>query len=157
MIDAVAQARIQELFRRENRSFLQYICESTPWSSDGDRGLLDEVRLLAAEEMTALEHLARWMDANRIPIPYLGAYPIQYTSSNFVDIRKLLQPLVLEQRKEVADLEKTAKIPMDEKARNQIEKLAALNRKHLENFEMMIQSLERRGVRELPVNRLPLS
>ena len=140
MIDAVAQARIQELFRRENRSFLQYVCESTPWSSDGDRGLLDKVRLLAAEEMTALEQLAQWMDAHRIPIPYLGAYPTQFTSSNFVDVRKLLKPLVLEQRKGVADLERTAKLPMDEAVRSQIEKLAAMNRRHLEDFEQMIES-----------------
>jgi hypothetical protein len=141
MIDLATQSRIQELFRRENRSFLQYISAATPWASAVDKPLVVKINLLAAEELKALEMLALWMESKRISLPYLGAFPTNFTSYNFVDIRKLLKPLVAEQRKELADLETNANSLIDDDSRKQIATLVELNRKHLGDMEQLGQPL----------------
>lgn len=139
MIDAQTQTRLQDLFRRENRSFLQYVNQAAPWVGIDDHTMMEKVSDLAAEELDALEKLAGWMDTQRIPLPYLGAFPSNFTSYNFVDIRKLMKPLVAEQRKELADLEGAAKGLTDEQARKTVEGLVELNRQHLRDFEQMMQ------------------
>jgi hypothetical protein len=137
MIDHASQARIEELFRRENRSFLQYIAQATPWASPADRPLVDKIGQLAAEELLMLERLAEWMEAQRIPLPYLGAFPTSFMNYNFIDIRKLLKPLATEQGKELADLEADAKALNGNEVRPQIESLVDLNRAHLMAMEEM--------------------
>lgn len=134
MLDSAAQARIQELFRQENRSFLQYIRHASPWAGLAEKPLLDKLNQLADEELDALDSLAHWMESQHIPQPYLGAFASRFSSFNFVDIRKLLKPLIVEQRKELADLEANAKA-LEGDARKQIEALVELNRKHLAEME----------------------
>ncbi|MCE9530377.1 MAG: hypothetical protein K8T89_04485 [Planctomycetes bacterium] len=141
MFDAKTQERLREIFRRENRSFLQYIHQASPWSSDGDRGLVEKVNQLATEELEALEKFATWIDAKQVPLPYLGAFPTNFTSYNFVAIRKLLPPLILEQRKELADLEADALAMPDAEVQKQLASILELNRKHLLDFEQMTQPL----------------
>lgn len=140
MTDAASRARLQDLFRRENRSFLQYVAQATPWASDADRPLADKVRQLAAEELEALTKFAEWMESRHIGLPYLGAFPSGFTNFNFVDIRKLLKPLAAEQRKELADLEADLQAPADEDVRKQIESLIRINRDHLAALEETIGS-----------------
>jgi tRNA isopentenyl-2-thiomethyl-A-37 hydroxylase MiaE len=137
MLYTKKQKRLQELFRRENRSFLQYVNEATPWAGNGDRPLVEKIRQLAAEELESLEALADWMDSKRITLPYLGAFPTTFTNYNFVAIRKLMKPLVTEQSKELADLEADAQALTDPEAKCNVEKLVELNRKHLRDFEQM--------------------
>jgi hypothetical protein len=136
MISAAVQSRIQELFRRENRSFLQYIAQATPWARDADKPVVDKVLRLAAEEMEALENLANWMEANHVPLPYLGAFPTKFMNYNFVDIRKLIGPLIGEQRKELADLEADTQA-LQNGTGKPIEALVELNRKHLAEMEAL--------------------
>jgi hypothetical protein len=131
MIDQVTQTRLQDLFRRENRSFLQYVSQATPWFRDEDRPLVDKVKQLAAEETAALDTLADWMDSKRIPLPHLGAFPSTFMNYNYVDIRKLMKPLIDEQRKELADLETDAGSLTDADARLAVKSLVELNRAHL--------------------------
>ena len=52
------------MFRRENRSLLQYVNQASPWVGDGDRSLLDKIHQLAAEENKALQSLAEVLDFN---------------------------------------------------------------------------------------------
>lgn len=141
MFDSSTQARLQELFRRENRSFLQYINQASPWASPADRPLVEKIRQLATEEMAALEKLAEWLESKHVSLPYLGAFPTTFTNYNFVDIRKLLKPLVAEQRKELADLEADAKSLADDVARKRVEVIVEMNRKHLGDMELLGQPL----------------
>jgi len=140
MIDQQTKKRLQDLFRRENRSFLQYVNQATPWSSSGDRGLVEKLRSLGDEEMEALTDLAEWMDAKRIPLPYLGAFPTTFTNYNFVAIRKLMKPLIAEQMRELADLEAAYAAITDPAARATLATLVALNRRHVSDFEQMTQA-----------------
>ncbi len=137
MIDIKTQKRLQELFRRERRSFLQYVSEATPWAGNGDLPLVEKVRQLAAEELESLEALAEWMDSRRVALPYLGAYPTTFTNYNFVAIRKLMKPLVTEQTKELAHLEADVQALTDPEAKDMVGKLVELNRKHLRDFAQM--------------------
>jgi len=141
MFDAATQVRLGNLFRRENRSFLQYVHQSSPWSSAADQTLVDKINNLAEEELTALGQLAVWLDAERVPLPYLGAFSTTFTHYNFVGIRKLLGPLISEQRKELADLEADLNSLPIGAARATIETLVEVNRKHLRDFEQMTQPL----------------
>lgn len=136
MVDSVSQARIQELFRRENRSFLQYIRQSSPWASFSDKSLLDKLNQLADEELASLGALAEWMDSKGIPLPYLGAFASKYASFNFQDVRKLVKPLITEQRRELADLERDA-AALNGDGSTQMNALVELNRKHLAEMESL--------------------
>jgi len=137
MIELKTQKRLQELFRRENRSFLQYVTQATPWAAAEDRGLVDKLHSLAHEEMQALRELAEWLDARQVALPYLGAFPTTFTHYNFVAIRKLMKPLIDEQKKELADLEADVLAISDDAARAPLRKLVELNRQHLRDFEQI--------------------
>lgn len=134
MVDINTQARIQEVFRRENRSFLQYIRQSSPWAGFAEKAMLDKLNQLADEELGAVEALALWMESKNISLPYLGAFASKFSSYNFMDVRKLLKPLIAEQKKELADLEADAKALTGE-AEKQVAALVELNRKHLALLE----------------------
>lgn len=136
MLDSAAQARIQELFRRENRSFLQYVRQASPWASHADKALLDKLNQMADEELVALEVLAQWMESRNVPLPYLGAFATTFSSFNFVDIRKLLKPLIQEQKGELAELETDSRA-LDGDARKQVETLVEMNRRHLTEMESL--------------------
>jgi len=140
MIEQSSKKRLQDLFRRENRSFLQYVNQATPWSSPGDRGLVEKLRSLGDEEVEALTELAEWMDAKRIPLPYLGAFSTTFTNYNFVAIRKLMKPLIAEQRRELADLEADVAAITDTGAKATLQKILDLNRRHVRDFEQMTQA-----------------
>jgi hypothetical protein len=131
MIDHATLTRLQDMYRRENRSFLQYVTQASPWYRDGDRPLVDKVQKFAAEEAEALDTLAAWMDSKNIPLPYLGAFPSSFMNYNYVDIRKLMKALVVEQRKELADLETDVRSLSDADARLAVNSLVELNRSHL--------------------------
>jgi hypothetical protein len=140
MIEAAMQAPIQEIFRRASRSFLQYISQATPWFREADRPLVLKIQQLAAEETEGLERLAEWMDSQGIALPYLGAFPITFTNFNFVDVRKLLKPLVAEQARQLARLEKEGKLLPGGESRKAVEALAELYRKHLGAMEELTPS-----------------
>jgi hypothetical protein len=134
MIDPKSQLLLQEMFRRENRSFLQYIDQADPWVGHGDRPIFDKLRQLAADERETLEAFANWLDAEKVPLPYLGAFPINFTSFNFVAIRKIIKPLIAEQSRELAALEADARLVSNEIAKHQVEALIKLNRQHLDEI-----------------------
>src|SRR5262249_32270952 len=108
MTDAATEARLQELFRRESRSLLQYAREAALWAGDKDRVAAARVQELAAVECRALEGLAGFMEEEHVPLPYLGAYPTRFTDFNFIGVRALLPRLIEDQRRGVAALEHDA-------------------------------------------------
>src|SRR5262249_10626198 len=93
MLDATTRRRLQELLRRESRSFLQYISDSFPWTTFEEKDALARLQTVVEEERSANAALAKFLIRHRIPLPYLGPYPVAFTTLNFVSLDHLLPML----------------------------------------------------------------
>jgi hypothetical protein len=120
-----------EAYRRERLSFLQYVCQATPYAGPADRAVLERVRELAGAEAAGLDALAGYLDQSRVTVPYLGAFPSAFTNYNFVAVRKLLPELALDEARGLAALERDATCLPAGEARTWLEKLAEAKRMHL--------------------------
>jgi hypothetical protein len=137
MIDAASQSHLRDLFRRESRSFLQYVRDSVPWAAEADRPLAEKLQRLAAEGGAALGRLAAWMEDHNAAPPYLGAYPTSFANYNFIDVRKLVGPLAAARRRELAALEADLAALGDEEARREVGELLESGRQQLAELEAM--------------------
>ena len=131
---AADQTRLQRLFRREGRSLLQYIRDAFPWTTDGgDR--LARLQKLIDEERTWLGEFTRYLQRRRVTPPYLGAYPMEFTTLNFVALDHVLPMLVQFQRQAIPILEADAAALTDADARAMVEQLVTLKKDHLKTLE----------------------
>lgn len=106
---SAADARtLSRMLSREGRSFLQYVRDADLWAAPDDRKLLADLRRLADEEAAALDRLAAFLQRHRVPLPGTGAFPQGFTAWNFVNVRSVLPRLVVEQEREMTDLERDA-------------------------------------------------
>jgi hypothetical protein len=136
MLDTAAEIRLQTIFRRENRSLLQYVRQAAPWADQPDRDRLQRVNDLADAELDALGELAAFLDAHHAPLPYLGAFPTEFTDHNFIALRKLLPLLIDDHRRGVDQLQQDcAALPGP--ARAVAERLLEAKRKHLAELESL--------------------
>ena len=136
MIDAATQSRLQDLFRRENRTLLQYAREAALWSADKDRSASQRVQELAAAEFSALEQLAAFLEEQHVPLPYLGAYPARFTDFNFIGVRALLPKLVDDERRGLAVLEHDA-ATTNGPARELVTQILEMKRQHLAELQQL--------------------
>ena len=137
MIDAQSQAVLQTVLRREGRSELMYVAEAYPWAAARGSAARAELQALIREEADALTALARWMTRQRVPLPYLGAFPTGFTTINFIALDYLLPRLRDQQREEVSQLERDVRSVSDPEARAQLESLLGLKRRHLATLEAL--------------------
>ena len=142
MITPPEAARLEAVLRRESRSLLQYVRESFPWVRHGKDEALSEVQRIIGEDRDALGSLSAFMARQRHPVISLGAYPMRFTSMNFVSLEYLVPQLLQEGRKAVADLERDAG-SLHGEAREEIERLLDLKRKHLGQLEALLAAQAR--------------
>jgi hypothetical protein len=128
---------LPELLRHESRSYLQYIRESFPWAKGKDEELRAQVLALAEAERQGIAGLACEMQKRRITLPYLGAFPTSFTTSNFISLSFLLPRLVAEQRKAVAEVERDLAKVADAELRARLESYRDLKRKHVQELESL--------------------
>src|SRR5947208_2624977 len=105
MLDARTQTRLQAILRRESRSFLQYISDAFPWTTREEKNALAQLQTLIAEERSATAAFAKFLVRQRIPVPYLGSYPVAFTNLNFVSLDHLLPMLAAAERRSITELE----------------------------------------------------
>ncbi len=137
MIPAPDAARLDAAIRREGRSLLQYVSEAYPWTKGGADTTPDKVRDLAAEERDALGALTKFLARRRYSVPYLGAFPMGFTTLNFVSLDYLLPRLVESGRQSVAALEKDRAALADADAKAELDQLIELKRRHLKALEAL--------------------
>jgi hypothetical protein len=125
----------QRILRREQRSLLQYVNETFPWSRPGEESAVRVLRQIIEEEQAADAGLARSLEKRYVPLPPLGTYPVSFTSLAFVSIDYLLPHLVQYQRQLISELERDARAIADAEARQQVQDLLQLKRRHLETLE----------------------
>jgi len=135
MTDAVL---LPEILRRECRSYLQYIRESFPWAKGKDVELLAKVLALTEAENQTLAELARQIQKRHITLPYLGAYPTDFTTSNFLAISFLLPRLAAQQRQAIAELERDLPFIQDAGLKEKFQAYLELKRGHLKEVEALV-------------------
>ena len=130
MIDARTYAVLRDLVRRESRSLLQYVGEAFPWTSPEARDGLAQLQKLVAEERQATDEVSRFLFRHHLMPPYLGSYPSDFTTINFVSLAHLLPLLSDAERRSVADLERDMSNLGDPEARGLVQKVLDMKRQH---------------------------
>ncbi|HEV3262154.1 MAG TPA: hypothetical protein VG013_35205 [Gemmataceae bacterium] len=147
MIDARTYAVLQDIVRRESRSLLQYVGEAFPWTTPEARGSLTQVQKLVAEERQATDDISRFLFRQHLTPPYLGSYPSDFTTINFVSLEHLLPLLTDAERRAVADLERDVSAVGDPAARGLVQKLLDMKRQHLKALDALAGSQRQPALR----------
>lgn len=140
MIDPHAAGLLQAVLRRESRSLLQYVGEAFPWPAPEERPALDDLKKIIDEERTATAALGQFLYRQRVPPAYLGSYPQEYTTINYVALDHLLPLVVENQRRAVARLERDLAATTDPAARTQVEKILLLKARHLGALQVLAEA-----------------
>jgi hypothetical protein len=134
VLDTKTQALLQEIFRREGQSFLLYVYDSFPWTTSQGEPALRRLRELIAAERAALTALGRFLMRHRVPLPFVGSYPVSFTSFNFMSLDHLVPRVIDAERRLLADLERDLGSVSDPAARAELTKLADLKRQNLKEL-----------------------
>jgi len=137
MLDTRTQTRLQEVLRRESRSFLQYVSDSFPWTTPEETDALAQLRKLIDEERAAIALFAKYLARQHIPLPYLGPYPVAFTNLNFVSLDHLLPLLADWERQAILDLEHDLQSFADANCRREMQKLLETKQQHLKTLEAL--------------------
>jgi hypothetical protein len=137
VIDPRTAAVLQDVVRRESRSLLQYVSEAFPWATSEERAALTQLQKLIDEERQSAAALGRFLVRRRADPPYLGPYPTEYTTINYVSLDHLLPLLLENERRSVTLLERDLAALTHSEARAQVEQVLAMKRRHLETLRAM--------------------
>ena len=127
-------ALLQNLLRQESRSLLRYAAESSPWSKAEGQGACDALRAMAGAEAEATAKLGRWLAKQRVPVTFPGAYPLQFTTINFIAVHALAPRLIADQRQRILALEKTCAALTEADGRALVQALLELKKSHLQKL-----------------------
>jgi hypothetical protein len=140
VIDRDTYCRLQDVIRRQARSFLQYTGESFPWSTPPEQNKAEQLKQLAAEEREGVAKLSRYLTKQHLTPPYLGPYPAYFTSYNYLSLDRVVPLIVQHQTRELADLETDLKELPDGSTRKQVEEIVSLKRRHLQALQSLANS-----------------
>jgi predicted phage gp36 major capsid-like protein len=123
-------ARLQDSYRRESASLLQYARSAAPHAAGTDRKLRDDLFRIGAEAAAALDGLGAYLDANRVALPPPGGFPAAFTDLNCVGVRHLLQKVAADRAAAAQVLDTTLSSLSDPAARAALQSLLDLARRH---------------------------
>ncbi len=122
-------ARLQDVYRRESRSLLTYARSAAPHAAGDDRKLRDDLFRAAEETAAALDGLAAFLDARRVPVPMPPAFPVVFTDLNCVAVRYLLPKVAADRAAAAAALDADLAALTDPAARAALQPLLDLARR----------------------------
>jgi hypothetical protein len=137
VIDAPTQTLLQQVLRRESRSVLSYVGDAFPWTTSRGSQALETLHQLITEDRQTVAALGQLLTRQRIPLPWIGSYPAGFTTINFIALDYLVPRLVTAQREAIADLEQDLRAVTSAEAREPLENLLAVKRRHLEILETL--------------------
>jgi hypothetical protein len=140
VIDPDTYRYLQDVIRREGRSFLQYAGESFPWSTPEEKTKAAELKQLVCEEREGAASLSRYLVKHRLTPPYLGAYPSYFTSYNYLSLDRLLPLLVEHQKQGLAGLEADLTVLKDGDSHKQVEAIVTMKKRHLKALEALVNT-----------------
>jgi hypothetical protein len=138
VIDAQTYSRLQDIIRREGRSLLQYAVESVPWTNSGADARPAVLQQAAQDEAEAAAELARLLVRHRLSPPWFGAYPMAFTSFNYLALDRLVPLLVRYQLRDIAELEADLKQLDDEEVRDLVRGLLNVKQANLKKLEGLL-------------------
>jgi rubrerythrin len=138
--DARTNTRLQEIVRRESRALLQYVGDSFPWSTAGQRGIFAQIQQFIEDESQGIGRIRRLLERRRVTAPFVGSYPSAFTSCNFVSLTYLLPKLVADEKQGIAALEQNLAQVEDPESREVVAKLLESKRQHLQALDRFIIS-----------------
>jgi hypothetical protein len=141
VIDAKTQTLLQDVLRRESRSLLQYLTESFPWTTSDKQAAVATLQRLAEEERESAARVADYLRRHQIPLPYLGAFPMEFTTINFIGLDYAVPLLVQAGRGALANLERDLHNLRDPDARALVQELAAVEGRHIKELEALAEGL----------------
>jgi hypothetical protein len=135
VIDAGSQAVLHEIVRRESRSLLSYIGDSYPWTtSEGVPGVAVLAKLIR-QERASVTALGQYLVRHKAPPPFIGSYPAQFTSWNFIALEYLVPRLQEAQKRAITELQADLSKITDVPSRQQCERLLGVKRMTLAGLE----------------------
>lgn len=137
-MDSLTHTLLQDVIRRESRSLLQYVREAFPWASPAEQSALAQLEGMIEEERQGAAALGKLLQRRRLPPPYLGAYPMDFPNINYVSLDFLVPLLLQHQRRAIGDLERDLTCLHDSEAREQVQKILDIKRRHLERLEKLL-------------------
>lgn len=137
MIPASDARRLQDAYRHEYRTLLQYSREAAPYASVADRPLRDGILRIAKEEAAELDAFGERLEMHRVALPPLGSFPVAFTDLNFTTVRHFLPKLIGEQKRDIARLQSDAALCDDLVARAAIQRLMEVHQRHLKELESL--------------------
>jgi hypothetical protein len=135
LIDREAYGLLQDVIRREGRSFLQYSGESFPWTTAKEQETMGKLKCLVSEEREGAAALSRFLVKHRLTPPYLGPYPSYFTSYNYLSLDKLLPLLIVHQLKSIEALTSDLAQLKDGESRPPVQQALAMKKRHLKALE----------------------
>jgi hypothetical protein len=133
-------AVLQNIFRREGRSLLQYVSEAFPWVTQEETEALARLQVLVEDEQQALAELMRYFRKRRIAPPHLGPYPMTFTNMNYISLDHLLPVLTEYEQRSIVQLEQDLGRLSDVEARERVQRILAVKRRHLETLSDMAKA-----------------
>lgn len=131
-MDARSAGAVREALRRESRCLLLYLSEARPWAPSSNEPASGKLESLAAEQRRALASLARLLQRSRRPLPYLGAFPADFTTINDVALDSVWKLLAEDARRSVHALEAERDAAADAEAASVLGGLLEIRRRHAE-------------------------
>ena len=140
MIDLKTQNLLRTIVRREGRSLLQYVADSFPWTDNAGVAPLQRFKQMVDEDRASQAELVRFLGRQRVSAPFLGAYPMGFTSLNFVSFERLFPKLVAAVEKDAATLTQDLATFANPEARAAVQKVLDVKRRHLKSLQEMAGS-----------------
>jgi hypothetical protein len=137
MLDDRTRTVLQQTARRLSRSFLQYIDDAVPWTTEDEAPALQLLHRQAAEERDGIARLLTFLQRHHAVPPYLGSFPTSFTTANFVSFDYLRPKLLQHARADVTYLENDLCQIHDSEAREVLKDLLALRIRQAKEVEQV--------------------
>jgi hypothetical protein len=130
-MDAAETAVLQNVVRKEGRSLLQYVGESFPWTTAQNHHVLPVLFEMVKEEQQGVTAVVAYLLKQRKRPPYLGAYPMSFTTINFMSLDFLLPYLIDFEKRRIADLENNFIMVTEDEPKHILKSLLDVKKRHL--------------------------
>jgi hypothetical protein len=130
-MDLATAKLLQDLVRREGRSLLQYVSESFPWTTHKNHHALPILFEMVKEEQEGAAAIVKLLLKNRVRPPYLGAYPMSFTTINYMALDFLLPYLIEFENRRIAELENDLVVVTEDEAKDLLKMLLEMKQRHV--------------------------